>query len=201
MTPIGICSNALIRLSAEPIEAFDEGTTIANTCEALYFQKKHYIMGMYPWRFTMKFMQLSRLVTTPLIRYKYEYALPSDRVQGGMPFVVAASGTNCIPTNDYEIIGNKLMCDLETVFVQYQYDAPEEFWPFYFTELIIEVMKTELVYPVTENGQMYQETKMETYGTPSEMGQGGLIGRSMFIDSRDNPTQVIDSNILLNDRF
>lgn len=201
MTPIGICTNALIRLSAEPIEAFDEGTTIANTCEILYTQKKQYIMGIYPWRFTMKFVQLSRLTTVPLIRYKYEYNMPSDRVQGGMPFVATASGTGSSPINDYTIVGDKFLCDEPAVFVQYQYDAPEETWPSYFTELMIEVMKTELVYPVTENGQMYQETKMETYGTPSELGQGGLMGRSMFIDSRDVPTQTIDCNILLNDRY
>jgi len=201
MTPIGICSNALIRLSAEPIQAFDEGTTIANTCEALYFQKKNYIMSLYPWRFTMKFTQLSRLTTTPLLRYDYEYAMPADKVQGGMPLLVTASGTGNLPLADYEIIGSKIMCNSSTLFVQYQADVSEEEWPHYFTELVIEVMKTELVYPVTENGQMYQESKMETYGTPSELGQGGLMGRSMFLDSRDTPTQFIDSNILLNDRF
>ena len=201
MTPIGICSNALIRLSAEPIQAFDEGTTIANTCEALYHQKTRYIMSLYPWRFTMRFIQLSRLTTTPLLKYKYEYALPADRVQGGMPFIVAADGQGAMPINHYEIAGNKLLCNLEAVFVQYQADVDESEWPYYFTELIIEVMKTELTFPVTENGQMYQLASQETYGTPSEMGQGGLMGRSMFLDSRDAPTQVIDSNILLNDRF
>ena len=137
MTPIGICSNALIRLSAEPIQAFNEGTTIANTCEALYDQKKHYIMSLFPWRFTMRFAQLSRLTTTPLLRYKYEYALPSDRVQGGMPFLVASEGTGNVSVSDYTILGTKLLCNLEAVFVQYQADVDEAEWPFYFTELMI----------------------------------------------------------------
>ena len=149
----------------------------------------------------MRFAQLSRLTSVPLLRYKYEYALPADRVQGGMPFLVSSEGTGQVSLSDYSIIGTKLMCNYEAVFVQYQADVDESEWPFYFTELMIEVMKTELTFPITENGQMYQQASQETFGTPSEMGQGGLMGRSMFLDSRDTPTQVIDSNILLNDRF
>ena len=96
-TDVQICANALVRLGAEPIQSFDDGTQISTTCDSIYKFKKEYMLAVYPWRFTMKFIQLSRLVTAPTAQWQYQYALPADRVSSGMPAVFQSDGVSEIP--------------------------------------------------------------------------------------------------------
>ena len=201
LTDIQICANALIRLGAQPIQSFDEGTDLATVCATIYPSKAQYILSLYPWRFTMNFAQLSRLTVAPSAQYTYQYALPADRVQGGFPVVFNSSDVNACPIKDYTIIGNRLMTDYDEIWVQYQYQADESLWPFYFTELMINVMKHELCIIVTEDKSLYAEIHSEVFGTPVEQGQGGLLAQAMFLDSRDNPTLAINDFTLINARF
>lgn len=200
-TAIEICSNALVRLGAQPIQSFDEGTNIATACETIYNMKKKYALNAYPWRFSMKFAQLSRLTAAPAAAWDYQFTLPSDRIQDGPACVWTSDDTGDIPFRDYTLIGNKLLCNEKEIWVQYQYDVDEANFPPYFTELLVNIMAVELCFLVTDNNSLRQELKLETYGTPSEQGQGGLVAISRAIDSRDTPSVYISSNFLLGGRF
>lgn len=201
LTNIAICANALVRLGARPITSFSDGTDIATFCETIYTQKKKFLLSSYPWRFSMKYAQLSRLSDSPDAQWDYQFTLPADRVQAGMPVVYTSEDVGAAPIRDYEIVGNVLMTDEDEIWVKYQYNVDEALWPEYFTELMINVMKTELAYVVTDNAQLYQELKLEVYGTPSEGGFGGMVNMARNLDSRDNPTTYITDFTLINARF
>lgn len=200
-TAIKICAEALTRLGATPIQSFEEETDLAVICENIYFTKVKHILSLFPWRFSFKYAQLSRLVDAPLLKWAYQYTLPADRVQSGFPEVYSENRVDALPTNDYELVGDVLMTNLPEVYVKYQYRVNEDFWPPYFVELIINVMLCELAYPVTENASLKSELFLETYGLPSEGGQGGLFNNAMNLDSRDNPTLVLSGNTLIDARY
>lgn len=201
LTSVQICANALVRLGATPITSFDDGTDVATFCQTIYNQKKKYVLSSYPWRFSFKFMQLSRQASSPTAQWDYQFTLPADRVQAGFPEVYTENTVGAVPIRDFEIVGNVLMTDQDEIWVKYQYDVDESLWPEYFTELMINIMKVELAYLVTDNTQLYQELKLEVYGTPSEGGFGGLVNQTRNLDSRDNPTTYITDFSLVGARF
>lgn len=200
-TAIEVCSNALIRLGAQPIQSFTEGTDIATACSAIYNMKKEFMLASYPWRFTKKFTQLSRLVAAPTAQWTYQYSLPADRISAGLPAVFTSSTVGSYPIINYTIVGNKLMSDEPEIWVEYQANVDESVWPPYFVELMTFVMMDELCTNVTDNTGLKQTIQANTYGIPSEYGVGGLYGRAMSLDSRDNPTLQMYNNSLLEARF
>ena len=66
---------------------------------------------------------------------------------------------------------------------------------------MVNVMMVELSFLVTDNASLRQELNTMTYGVPSEFGVGGVYGKAMQLDSRDNPTVQILDDILLEARF
>jgi len=201
MDGIQICSNALIRLGELPIQSFDDGTDKATTCKAVYPIKRDYMLASYPWRFSMEFMQLSRMTASPTAQWEYQFALPADRVQGGFPEVYSSEAVGARPIRDYKIVGNVLMTSSDEIWVKYQYQVDESLWPPYFTELMISVMKAELTLLISDNQGLDQQNRMEVYGTPTQGGQGGMVGQAMFLDSRDNGTIMVQDFSLINARF
>lgn len=201
LTDIEICSNALIRLGAIPIQSFDDKTDIATACKNIYGPKKKYMLSFYPWRFSMKFSQLSRDLETPVAHWKYQYTLPSDKIQAGFPEVYTSNNINSYTIDDWEIIGNKLMTNEPEIWVKYQFNINEELWPEYFTELMIKVMQVELCQIVTDNTTLFQELKYEVYGTPTQNGLGGIVNTTMYLDSRDTPSVYIKDFSLTDARY
>lgn len=200
-TSVQICANALIRLGAQPIQSFDEGTDIATTCETIYEMKRDYILSSYPWSFTMKFAQLSRLTATPTAQWDYQFALPADRLSSGIVAVFTSEDTSALPIQAYNLVGNKLLSNETELWVKYQADTDETLWPAHFFELMTFVIMDELCINVTDNVGLKQTIQANTYGIPSEYGMGGLYGRAMSLDSRDYPTLQMSSDALLAARF
>jgi len=200
-TAVEICANALVRLGATPIQSFTEGTDIATSCSSIYNMKKNYMLAVYPWRFTKKFIQLSRLTVAPTAQWTYQYALPADRVSSGFATVFTSATAGSSPIQDYTIVGNVLMSDETELWVEYQADVDESIWAPYFVELMVSIMMVELSFLVTENANLRQELTTMTYGLPSEFGVCGIYGKAMALDSRDNPTVQVLDDILLEARF
>ena len=200
-TDVQICSNALLRLGATPIQSFDEGTDIATTCDNLYQMKKEYMLAAYPWRFTKKYAQLSRLTAAPTAQWTYQFNLPADRLTAGLPIVYATDRTYAIPVQNYTIVGKVLMTHQPEIWIQYQAIVDESLWAPYFVELMTYVMMDELCFNVTDNTSLKQTIQYTTYGTPSADGVGGLYGKAMGLDSRDNPTTRVLDSVLLEARF
>ena len=201
LTDVQICANALIRLGAQPIQSFSEETDLAAICSSVYPIKMEYLLSVFPWNFSLKFVQLSRMTTPPDMQYQYQFALPADRVIGGFPAVYLDNTVSSSPISDYRMVGNVLLANEDEIWVEYQYMVNEALWPYYFTELMINVMKAELCFIVTENSSYCSMLQEEVFGNPSDMNQGGLLAQAMFLDSRDNPTQQIADFSLIDARF
>lgn len=195
-TAITICSDALLMLGAKAISSFNDGTDESSVCDRLYPDIRDSTLSVYPWSFTLKKIQLARLVTTPGSVWKYEYMLPGDRLAG--PRAVYASSNPGSPVyKDWEIQGDKLLTNLENVFIDYQYQTPEYAMPQYFVQLMKYMMAWHLAMPITEQSDRAQYWQGVAVGATAENGRGGYMRTAMNIDGQGQPTRVIEDFTLI----
>jgi hypothetical protein len=199
-TALSICSDALLMLGAKPISSFNEGTDEASVANRLYPDIRNQTLVMYPWSFSFKKLKLARLITTPTNEFKYEYQLPGDRLSAPRA-VYDTSATNIPPVKDYRIMGDKLLCDYEEVWIDYQYSVPEFAMPTYFVQFLKYMMAWHLALPITDQTEKAQYWQGVAVGGPAENGRGGSLRQAMNIDGQGQPTNAINDFSLIAVRY
>lgn len=195
-TGVSICSDALIMLGAKAITSFNDGTDESSVCDRLYPDIRDSTLMMYPWSFSMKKIALARLVTTPTSFWKYEYLLPGDRL--GNPHSVRDSAAiGSFISAEWEIQGDKLLTNLETVYIDYQYQTPEYALPQYFVQLLKYMIAWHIAEPITEQGDKASRWRQVAVGEPSENGRGGFFRQAAVIDGKNQPVRVIEDYTLV----
>ena len=193
---ISICSDALLLLGAKPITSFSEATDEATTCDSLYPAIRDQALAIYKWSFTIKKTQLARLVTTPANEYKYEYQLPSDRLDSPLAVYNSAS-VGAYPIINYRITGSKLLTNEEIIYVDYKYSVPESEMPVWFVQLLKYLMAWHLAMPITEQVDKAQYWQSVAIGAPSENGRGGYMRTAINIDAQGTPANTIKDFALI----
>lgn len=199
-TGVSICSDALILLGAKPISSFNDGTDESNTCDRLYPDIRDMTLSMYHWSFAFKKMQLARLITTPVNEWRYEYQLPGDRL-GNPRAAYTTTGVGARPFKEWEISGDKLFCNEETIVIDYPYQTPEFAMPQYFVQLLKYMLAWHLAMPITEVENKAVYWQGVAVGAPGENGRGGYFRQAMNIDGQGNPPNVIEDYELVAVRF
>jgi len=199
-TGVSICSDALILLGAKPISSFNDGTDESNTCDRLYPDVRDMTLSMYPWSFSYKKVQLSRLITTPTTEWTYEFQLPGDRL-GNPRAAFTSNAVGIKPFKEWEIIGDKLMANETTMYVDYAYSVGEYAMPSYFIQLLKYMVAWHLAYPLTEQQDKAVYWQSVAIGQPSENGRGGYFRQAMNMDTQGQPSQVIEDFSLMTARY
>lgn len=199
-TALSICSDSLLMLGAKPISSFDEGTDEASVANRLYSDIRDQALVVYPWSFSFKKVQLARLSSTPTNEYKYEYQLPGDRLASPRA-VYDTSATNMPPVKEYRIMGDKILCDYEQVWIDYQYSVPEYSMPQYFVQLLKYMMAWHLALPITDQTEKAQYWQSVATGSQAENGRGGYMRVAMNIDGAGQPTNAINDFSLIAVRY
>ena len=183
-------------LGAKAISSFNDGTDESSTCDRLYSDIRDSLLVQYPWSFTMKKVKLARLVTIPGSVWRYEYQLPGDKLAS--PRAVYNRATPGSPVQkDWEIQGDKLLTNLDEVFIDYQFQTPEFAMPQYFVQLLKYHMSWHLAMPITEQMDKAQYWQGIAVGGPSENGRGGYFRTAANIDGQNQPTRVIEDYSLI----
>lgn len=195
-TGISICSDALIMLGAKAITSFNDGTDESNTCDRLYPDVRDSALVTYPWTFNTKKVKLAQLLTTPTSVWRYQYQLPGDKLAN--PRAVYASPHPGAPVQkDWEIQEDKLLTNLQDVYIDYQYSLGEYAMPQYFVQLLKYMMAWHLAMPITEQTDKAQYWQRVATGDISENGRGGYFRTAMQIDGQNNPVRVIEDFSLI----
>lgn len=100
-TDISICSNALLKIGAESITSFLDGTAEAEVAANLYPMIRDGLLASYPWSFAVGQKSLPRLAGVPLADYSYAYRLPNDFLR-----VLSAGSGRCGRGIEYRIVEN-----------------------------------------------------------------------------------------------
>jgi hypothetical protein len=195
-TGVSICSDALLMLGAKAISSFNDGTDESSVCDRLYPDVRDSTLVMYPWSFSVKKVKLARLITTPNSVWRYEFQLPGDRL--GNPRAVYQSATPGSPVQkDWEIQGDKLLTNLDTIYLDYQYSVGEFAMPQYFVQLLKYMMAWHLALPITEQSDRAQYWQQVAVGAIGENGRGGYIRTAMNIDGQGQPSRIIEDFTLI----
>ena len=146
LNDIAICSRALIRLGAQPISSFDDGSVESEICGALYAQSRDALLSAYGWNFATMQSNLLALDETPLGEYSNCYALPNDFLRA----LTAGTGFKSSGL-DYRIMRGKLYTNATEVILTYIFRPNESEFPPFFDSVLITRMAAELCIPLTEN--------------------------------------------------
>jgi hypothetical protein len=101
---------------------------------------------------------------------------------------------------DWEIQGDKLLTNLESVYIDYQYQTPEFAMPQYFVQLLKYMIAWHVAEPITEQGDKALRWRQIAVGDPAENGRGGFFRQASVIDSKNQPVRVIEDYTLVSVR-
>ena len=195
-TGVSICSDALLLIGAKAISSFNDGTDESSVCDRLYPDIRDSTLVMYPWSFGMKKVQLAQLITTPTTVWRYEYQLPGDKLAN--PRAVYNSANSGSPVQkDWEIQGDKLLTNLTSVFIDYQFSVPEFAMPQYFVQLLKYMVAWHIAETVTEQQDKATKWQRVATGDISENGRGGYFRTAAQIDGQNNPVRIIEDYSLI----
>lgn len=196
-TDISICSDALILLGASPISSFTEGTDAAQACDRLYPDLRDSILSSYVWSWSLHKAQISRLSTAPTNEWQYAYQLPGDMLSGVLA-VFETSGTTERPRRyGWEVYGDQMYTNMETVYIDYQKSVSESKMPPYFVQLLKFALASELAIVITDQAAKAEYFYGKAYGNPGENGRGGEMRKAMNIDARGQATQIVEDYSLV----
>ncbi len=148
LSAIALCARALIKLGANPITSFSDGSVEAGIAGALFPSIRDALLSQYGWGFATTSATLARLAEGPQTDYAYAYQLPT----GFLRALSAGSGTQSRGLN-YRIAKGKLETNAEDVTLTYLFAPAEEDFPPYFDAAIIAKLSAEFCIPITENTQ------------------------------------------------
>ncbi len=145
-TDISICSQALLKLGADSITSFAEGTAESEAVSALYPLVRDSLLSSYPWSFATAQKRLVKLAENPLADYQNSYLLPNDFLR-----VVSAGSGGKGSGMRYRIYEKELHTDLSEVNLTYIFRAHESTFPAFFIECLVAKLASELCLPLTES--------------------------------------------------
>ena len=146
LTAIGICSRALMKIGANPISSFDEGTAESMIANMLYESTRDALLSAYPWSFATAQKNLTPLTFRPAADFEYAYQLPSDFL-----CVLSAGQSGRGRGLDYRIVERRLHTNSDEVTLTYVFRANEMAFPPFFDQALIARMSSEFCLPLTES--------------------------------------------------
>ena len=190
LTDIAVCSQALLRLGASPIQSF-EGVGKPAICGEIYPEHRRHCLSLHPWKFAKEKFRLSREADSPLNEWAYQFQLPATQLNG--PLAVFRYGESR-PYKHFEIQGDKLLSDADDLVIDFLGRPPENKWPPYFVTFVVLSLAAELALPVAGSRSLHEIFDEKAWGLPSEGRHGGEFAVARRADSRREPVrQVMES--------
>ncbi len=189
-----VASQALARLGEPAISSFEEDSDTAEKVNQLYEPTVLQLLGSHDWHFATQRRTLSEdAAGTPVNEWTRAFLLPTLRTERvGKPLsVFNSSQVNAPQFFDYELQERWLMTNATTIVVEFVARANEAQWPGYFQTLAVEALAAVLALPVTENASKDQLHRTIAYGSPSELGRGGLFRTATEADATGDPTRSL----------
>lgn len=194
ISKVDVASQALARLGEPAISSFEEDTQTAEKVNQLYEQTVLSALSLYDWDFaTVRASLVEDGAATPVNQWTRAFLLPTLRTERvGEPLAVYNSADlNAPQFFGYELQERWLLTDATTIVVKYIQRAAEQYWPGYFQAFVVEALAAVLALPITENASKETLHRQTAYGSPSEMGRGGLLRAATEADSRGDPTRSL----------
>jgi hypothetical protein len=144
LSSIAICSRALLKLGADTIASFEEGTAEAEVSANLYPSLRDALLSAHPWSFATGQITLAKLTAEPLADFDNAYQLPADFLRA-MSAGVEGRGRGL----DYRIHERRLYANVEPVTLTYIFRPDETAFPPFFDQALIARLSAEFCIPLS----------------------------------------------------
>lgn len=175
---IDICSMALIKIGANSISSFDEGTFESQVAASLYSTVRDAILSAHPWNFALAQKMLPKLAADPIADFSYAYQLPPDCLH-----VISAGIDGRGRGLSYRILERNLHSNADEVVLTYIFRPHEANFPPFFDIALIARLASEFCIPLTDSTARWESLyKLAEHE----------LKRAKLIDAREDATQRFD---------
>lgn len=183
LSQVGLCSRALLKIGAQPISSFEEGTAEADIAQNLYPHVRDYLLSLYPWSFATAQDSLGRLAGAVATDYQYAYQLPTN-------FMRALSLGNQVSGQGYpyRLQENRLHTDASEAVLTYIFRPEASQFPPYFSQVLMTYLASEFCLPLTESA-----TRSEAL---LRLGEKQLQ-QARTLDAQQQTPQSMNLNVLV----
>ncbi len=173
LTKIDLCSIALLKLGEHPIQSFTEDSVAAGLARTLYSTIIDSLLSSHPWKFAQKQYVLTKT-------NENNFLIPSEVLR-----II-----NC-GSIEYEIIGNRIFAETNSLKMTAIVQTGEEFFPSYFSQLAASKLAMEFCIPLTGDQNTFRTfaalVEAETSAAKlidSSTASGNAIGNFSLISAR-----------------
>lgn len=161
---VEIANNAFVFLGASLINDFTDDSTEANAVNAIWDLTRKAELRSFPYNFATETVELARNTTTPLTRYDYSHALPSQLLR---IWTVYDENENVV--NDFQMEGSNIVSDEDRLIIKYTKDITDETkWDALFVQVMVYAIAKQLAYKITANGSMVERAKNDYFNAVNE---------------------------------
>ncbi len=146
LSAIALCSRALIKLGADGIASFEDGTAEAEVAASLYAPARDSLLSSHPWSFATGQVTLPKLAAAPLADFDLAFQLPDDFLRA------LSAGTGARGRGvDYRIAERRLHTNAPAVTLTYIFRPDESTFPAFFDQALIARLAAEFCIPLTDS--------------------------------------------------
>ncbi|NQU61009.1 MAG: hypothetical protein HQ512_07750 [Rhodospirillales bacterium] len=180
---IALSSRALLKLGADTIASFDEGTAEAEVAANLYPSTRDALLSSHPWSFASAQSVLPKLAAEPIADFAYAFQLPADFLRA-----LSAGPSGRGRGIDYRISERRLHANADQVVLSYIFRPDESEFPPFFDQTLITRLAAEFCIPLTES-----TTRSESLHKLADQE----FRRAKMIDSQqDTPGRIEDFSLV-----
>lgn len=106
-------------MGANRIESLTENAPEARAINDVYDFSRKELLRALPWRFAVDYVELGNTGTTPILQWSQEFQLPQNVIR-----VISLNGSEY--NYQFEIVGDKLLCDDSTAKIKFIKDIEDE---------------------------------------------------------------------------
>jgi hypothetical protein len=143
---LDLCSQVLVRLGAQPIASFSDGSAEATVAQRLYYLVRDGLVSGHPWTFSIAQAALTNAEEASSQDYAWRHPLPPDCLR-----VISAGPYRSGRGLDYRVQGSFVLSNQSSITLTYQYRVPESDYPAFFAAALVARLAAEFCLPVTES--------------------------------------------------
>jgi hypothetical protein len=154
MSRIDLCSRALLKIGANPISSFGEGTAEADVASNLYDYVRDALLSAHPWHFATTQKKLAAFSGQGEDAASGGYALPVGclRVLSAGSF---AGGSGLV----YRLSNRTLHTAATEVYLTYVFRPDEADFPPFFDKVLIAYLAAEFCIPLTDSTSRWESLR------------------------------------------
>ena len=183
LSSIALSSRALLKLGADTIASFDEGTAEAEVAANLFPSTRDALLSAHPWSFATGQSILPKLAAEPVADYSSAFQLPSDFLRA-----LSAGPSGRGRGINYRIAQMRLHADSNQVVLTYIFRPLESEFPPFFDQALIALLAAEFCIPLTES-----TTRSESL---HKLADAEFRSAKMIDSQQDSPERIEDFSLV-----